>query len=721
MSFVPAFPNKRPKDKNRDELLLELQSLRALTERQSAIIAGYEETGKHKSESTLSDNFLEAQKGLIRSLEEQLLKKQEELEVQNEALAKHLVEINARNQSLLESKEVLQLNEAKLINAQRIVHLGFWIWDVEKDHLEWSDEVYHILGLRPQEFLPTYKLFFNFVHPDDHDVISYSIADVREKNIPCMIDWRVLRRDGTIRFVHSEIEMIKDDKGGSGKIFATIQDITERKLMENALRESEDKFRVLAEASSAGILVHQNEQTLYVNRAMAEIEGYTIEERLRLKFWETTHPDFQELAKRRGMDRLKGLRVPPRNEIKILRKDGEERWVDSSAGLLLFNGKPAVMLVSQDITKRKRAEKALKKSQYILSKAQQIAHVGNWAWNLQTGIMNWSEEGFRIFGYLPQEVQPSFTWLLSRIHPEDKDLANGFFSDIIHKRIRCNIDFRIIKPDGSIRYVNSVADKVVNDSSGNPEWAYGINQDITDRKIAEEALKAAKSDTELYVDLMGHDINNMNQITMGFLELAEDIMKFEGKLDIDNIHLLDKSIQSLQNSSILIDNVRKIQREKLGLYNSEVIDVGCLLADVTAQFQDVPGRQITIDYEPMDGCLVNANALLKDVFINLIGNSIKHSYGPLTINIQIDKESKRGYYKVIVQDNGPGIPDNLKKTLFDRLNLDNTRARGKGFGLCLIKMLVDDYHGKFWAEDRVPGDSTQGIRFVVMLPDARIA
>ncbi len=489
--------------------------------------------------------------------------------------------------------------------------------------------------------------------------------------------------------------------------------------MENALRESEDKFRVLAEASSAGILVHQDERTVYVNHAMAEIEGYSIEERLTMKFWETTHPDFQELAKRRGMDRLKGLRVPPRNESKILRKDGEERWVDSSAGLLLFNGKPAVMLVSQDITKRKRAEKALKKSQYILSKAQQIAHVGNWAWNLQTGLMNWSEEGFRIFGYLPQEVEPSFPWLLSRVHPDDKDLVNSFFSDILQKRIRCNIDFRIIKPDGSIRYVNSVADKVVNDRSGDPEWAYGINQDITERKIAEEALKSAKSDTELYVDLMGHDINNMNQITMGFLELAEDIMKFEGKLDLDNIHLLDKSIQSLQNSSILIDNVRKIQREKLGLYNSEIIDIGSLLAEVTSQFQDVPGRQIKITYEPVDGCLVSANALLKDVFINLIGNSIKHSYGPLTINIKVDRETENGYYKVIVQDNGPGIPDNLKKTLFDRLNLDNTRARGKGFGLCLIKMLVDDYHGKFWAEDRVPGDHTQGVKFFVMLPEVK--
>jgi nitrogen-specific signal transduction histidine kinase len=74
------------------------------------------------------------------------------------------------------------------------------------------------------------------------------------------------------------------------------------------------------------------------------------------------------------------------------------------------------------------------------------------------------------------------------------------------------------------------------------------------------------------------------------------------------------------------------------------------------------------------------------------------------------------YCRVAVEDDGPGIPDTLKNTLFDRLSLTTTRARGKGFGLCLIKMLVDDYHGKFWVEDRIKGDHTNGARFVVMLP-----
>ncbi len=107
-----------------------------------------------------------------------------------------------------------------------------------------------------------------------------------------------------------------------------------------------------------------------------------------------------------------------------------------------------------------------------------------------------------------------------------------------------------------------------------------------------------------------------------------------------------------------------------------------------------------------------------DVFTNLIGNSVKHSQGDLTVNIRVDEAADDGvkYCRVDVEDDGPGIPDQLKSTLFDRLNLTTTRAKGKGFGLCLIKMLVDDYHGKFWVEDRVAGDYTKGARFVVLLP-----
>jgi PAS domain S-box-containing protein len=259
---------------------------------------------------------------------------------------------------------------------------------------------------------------------------------------------------------------------------------------------------------------------------------------------------------------------------------------------------------------------------------------------------------------------------------------------------------------------------VYRDESGNVIGVFAAARDITERRRAENALRDAKDQVELYVDLMGHDINNMNQVSMGFLELAHNIIEMEGKLGEENIVLLDKAMDSLKNSSQLIDNVRKLQREKMGLYEPEVLDVCSVTEDAIKQFHGIPGRDVRITCEPFEGCPVRANSLLKDVFINLVGNAIKHSRGSLSINIGASRvvDNGKAYCRVDVEDDGPGIPDQLKSTLFDRLSLSTTRARGKGFGLCLIKMLVDDYRGRFWAEDRVPGDHSKGARFVVMLP-----
>ena len=282
----------------------------------------------------------------------------------------------------------------------------------------------------------------------------------------------------------------------------------------------------------------------------------------------------------------------------------------------------------------------------------------------------------------------------------DKPHVWEFYNPIVNKYVV--LTDRIIKwPDGR-------------------DVRFEIATDITDRKKMEDALLQSKSDAELYVDLMGHDINNMNQVGIGYLELAMDVLTRGGKLDLSQHSLLSKSLESFNNSSKLIDNVRKIQRERRGDYEATIIDVNDVLLEAIRQYSSVEERNVTINYAPAPGCLVMANELIKDVFLNLIGNAIKHSDGPVDIHVKLEKADHNGldHYKAFVEDDGPGIPDSLKSTLFDRLNLASTHARGKGFGLCLIKMLVDDYSGMFWAEDRVPGDHTKGARFVVMLPAA---
>ena len=247
-----------------------------------------------------------------------------------------------------------------------------------------------------------------------------------------------------------------------------------------------------------------------------------------------------------------------------------------------------------------------------------------------------------------------------------------------------------------------------------------VNNEL-EKRVAErtEELANARMQAELYLDLMGHDINNMNQSAMGFLELAKEIVEGEGKLDAKDVDLLDSALSSINNSSLLISNVRKLQRARSGEYKPEVYDLGLLIEEVAGQFKSVPGRYVNITSGAIKGVHVQANGLLKDVFVNLIDNAIKHSAGPAFINIRMVRENKmdgRRCCTVTIEDNGPGIPGDMKDRIFDRLRRGDTKAKGSGLGLYLVKSLVESYGGHVWVVDRVKGDFRRGARFVVLLP-----
>jgi PAS domain S-box-containing protein len=253
------------------------------------------------------------------------------------------------------------------------------------------------------------------------------------------------------------------------------------------------------------------------------------------------------------------------------------------------------------------------------------------------------------------------------------------------------------------------------------ECMVALIRDISERKRAERELMASKAQAdasreqaELYLDLMGHDITNINQIGMGYLELALDTID----LSEEQRELLIKPLQSLQNGSRLIDNVRKLQRLNDGKIPDRVIDIGGILEDISRQYVNMANRQVVINITRTYGCNVLANDLLQDVFDNIISNSVRHNEGDLSIDITIEKtcEGNRDYCTVAISDNGRGIPDEQKRKIFDRAKNIDYLIGGSGLGLYLVRTVVERYDGKIRVEDRVPGDYSQGAKFVVMIP-----
>ena len=224
------------------------------------------------------------------------------------------------------------------------------------------------------------------------------------------------------------------------------------------------------------------------------------------------------------------------------------------------------------------------------------------------------------------------------------------------------------------------------------------------------------SEAELFLDLVCHDLNNMNQIEEGYIELAMESMSPESEA----YGHLKRCMSAIASSSSLIRNVQKLQLISTGTRTVEKIDVGRILSEVVSYYEKAHSRGVTINFTPVCRCQVMANELLKDAFLNIIGNAIRHSTGSPVIEIQVNEIIEGGEKRCVVSidDNGPGIPDDLKARLFNRFQRGPAATSGKGLGLYLVKKLVEGFHGTVWVEDRVPGDYRKGSRFIIMLPAA---
>ena len=225
-----------------------------------------------------------------------------------------------------------------------------------------------------------------------------------------------------------------------------------------------------------------------------------------------------------------------------------------------------------------------------------------------------------------------------------------------------------------------------------------------------------KQRAELYLDIMGHDINNLNQIALTNLELIKD----DPSLNDNERKSISDSLDAIRGSAEIIDNVRLLQRISEKNLGHEKVDVNAMIISSIQEAPRPDDKTVKINYKPEKPMIVEASPLLKEVFRNLIDNSIKYSGNEVTIDINATEEIQDGkkYYVITVADNGFGIPEDIKPKLFARFQRGTTKAHGKGLGLYIVRTLVEMFGGTVKLENRVAGDYSKGTRFRVTLPAA---
>ncbi|MBI3803020.1 MAG: PAS domain S-box protein [Nitrospirae bacterium] len=272
-----------------------------------------------------------------------------------------------------QGEERLKKSEAQLAAAQEIAHSGSWDWDFSTGQITWSDELYRIYGLKPREIGITYELFLEYSHPDDVERIKQVVGKIRQDRQPFSYDYRIVRPDGMIRIIHSRGEVVCNAAGTPIQMIGMVQDVTEQRQAEEALQQSEERFRQVAESISEVFWMTSVDKNkmIYISPGYWEIWGNSPDKIYEEpQAWiDAIHPD----------DRERVIAALPKQavgdydmEYRILRPDGSMRWIRDRA-FPIRNEKNVVYRVAgiaEDITERKESEEALQKAYEELKEAQ---------------------------------------------------------------------------------------------------------------------------------------------------------------------------------------------------------------------------------------------------------------------------------------------------------------------------------------------------------------
>ncbi len=327
-------------------------------------------------------------------------------------------------------------------------------------------------------------------------------------------------------------------------------DITAREKEADVLKQSEEKYRALVENSLQGLAIIQDGRFVFCNSAFSQITGYSIDELLSLppkRMGNLTHPEDRDIVFNRYRDRLAGLPVASRYEVRGVKKDGTQIWLEVYASLMEYNGRPATQLVYMDITERKQAEIALRESEERFRLIAETIDEVFWIYDPENAVTTYvSPAHDRIFGYPRKQLYESREPSLEPVHPEDRAQVAASFA-LVRDGQPINFEYRIIRQDGSIRHIWNRGFPVPNES-GKIKRYIGVVQDVTEWRRAEEALKESREYLNQIINSIGdpifvrdreHSFLLVNEAFCNFFGISRE--EFLGRTRLES---LNKNLQA---------------------------------------------------------------------------------------------------------------------------------------------------------------------------------
>ncbi|MFX1328430.1 MAG: PAS domain S-box protein [Promethearchaeota archaeon] len=494
----------------------------------------------------------------------------------------------------------------------------------------------------------------------------------------------------------------------------------------NELKESERRYFNLISSILDLLLELSLDLTIkYINNSCFNLLGYSVEEMLEKRLIDFINPDDKS-----KIIEIINKAIDTKNiistELKIQHKKGYYIPFSANGRLVDYNDKAKIVILLRDINQMKEAQQKLMESDKKYREIIENIEDGYFEVDLKGNYTYVNDYISRFLGISKKElIGKSYTYAVAKnTIKEIFEIFNNVYKNNLPKG---TFESRVIRSDGKIRtFEGSFYLKY--DSSGRKVGFYGFTRDITEKKEAEKKLKQSEKQfreaynrAELYKDLFYHDINNiLNNISFS-IELSERYLNEpERENDIKELYEIIK--KQFTRGTKLITNVQKLSSLDISNRPFKKENTVKVLKDaINFILAGKKEKDINVAIDSFqDEIFVQVDDLFIDVFENLLINAITYNdMAKVEIIIKISKELQNDikFIKFEIMDNGIGISDEKKQIIFVERFSKEKGSKGMGFGLTLVKKIIESYGGKIWVEDRVKGDYTKGSKFIFLIPD----
>jgi PAS domain S-box-containing protein len=604
------------------------------------------------------------------------------------------------------AQQALIEEHGQLTEAQRLAQMGSWEWDPNTGTVTWSRELYRITGRDPNLPAANYKEHSLLLTAESWERLQRHVENALQTGAPYELDMEYVRPDGSTIWARARGEAQRDFTGRIVRLRGTAQDINERRLAERELALANDRLRLAMEsAKSVGWDrdVKTGRDTLFGDlQSVFGIPSEVFEGRVE-DFYRYVHPNDRGRVLETINDAMEN-KEPYAAEFRILWPDGTVRWV-AAKGKFYYSseGEPERLLgMAVDITERKLAEEGLRESEERLRLAAQAGKMYAFDWDVLTDVIIRSEESTHIFGLSRKPMKLTKQQLLADVHPEDHATFVDSIAECTPENPNTQISYRLLRPDGSVLWLERTGHAIF-DEQGHMVRMIGMVSDITERKLAEEALSTIGGRL-----IEAHEEERARIARELHDDIGQRLALLTNSLTLMEQHPPDSAAEIRNRTQGHLERLQEIavdvQAMSHRLHSSKLRYLGIVAAVKSFCLELAEQRKVEIQFIHADvppAVPEEISLCLYRVLQEALNNAVKHSS---VLHFEVELRGAPDGLHLTVRDAGFG---------FDPKTVMNNR----GLGLISMQERVNLVNGTFSIESR-PG---RGTTIHVRLPLTRRA